>query len=140
MPYTNELHVAAAYLALGHQLTQVDPVSFVRLPDGSDLINFNFQDVGQDSRFTRQQILEAVNIQPDAASRFDDFLAQRYPELVCDWHNALAAAAARGAKHAHELIELVDTCPVLVATQRDGETLFINADATPEQIKQLAKL
>ncbi len=140
MPFTDSLPAASAYLALGHTLTECDPISVVQMPDGSEFVTFNFQPDGQDSRFDRQMILNAVKTTPDAASKFDDFLQANYPELVADWHSALAAAAARGARHAQALIALSDSAPCMIAVQRGSETLFINSDATQAQIEQLSKL
>ncbi len=141
MPHTLDLPVAAAYVTLGHVLTMVDPVSVVQLPDGGDCVTYNFEEHGQDARFTRQAILEAVNSVPDAASRFDDLIERDFPQLADAWRAALAAAAARGATHARSLLELAALAPVLIATrQADGSILFVNQDATPEQVRQLARL
>lgn len=140
MPFTNSIRVAAAYCALGHTLQPVDPVGVAQLPDGKDFVSFNFNVDGHDERFSRQMILEACNSVPDAASKFDDFLEAHYPELVADWHSALAAAAARGADHALALAELRDAAPVMIASKEGDGLLFINANATDADIEKIATI
>ncbi len=140
MPFTNSLRTAAAYCALGHKLTPADPVGVVQMPDGADFVTFNFEADGHDARFARQMILDACNSVPDAASKFDDFLSARYPELIADWHSALAAAAARGADHALALAELRDAAPVMIASREGDGLLFINANASDADIEKIATI
>ena len=141
MGFTDSIRTAAAYCALGHRLTATDPVGVVQMPDGQDFVTFNFEADGSDTRFSRQMILEACNSTPDAASRFDDFLAASYPELVADWHSALAAAAARGADHALALAQLRDAAPVMIGSLEGADgMLFVNADASEADIEKLSTI
>lgn len=141
MPFTNSLPIAAAYCTLGHRLTDSDPVSVVSMPNGDECLTFNFEADGADGRFSRQGILDACNAQPDAASTFDDLIAAQHPELLQQWHSALAAAAHRGAVHAQALVALCDAAPVMIASETGPmQWLFVNSDATPAQIREIAKL
>ena len=137
MTFTTNRLVAACYAALGSLLAPDNPCMHT-FDDGKKTTYFYFDPNSGDAQFPRNKILAEVHEgEADVASKFDDLLTEKHPELIEAWRAVVIRLIAIGAQHGFAIAELEKLAAKKVI-QRDGDSVIIaDANATPDELHML---